>query len=146
VTISLALLAGLIPVFVYGERAVADGTLPDGFTQTRFIGGLASPTAMEFAPEGRLFVAEQGGTLRIVKDGQLMTFLDISKKVDASGECGLLGVAFDPDSLTTARTSTSTTPRKRHAGPRLTTASSASRSTETKLTQRARCYFSASTS
>lgn len=97
VTISLSLLAGLIPVFVYGEPAVADGTLPNGFTQTRFIGGLASPTAMEFAPDGRLFVAEQGGTLRIVKDGQLMTFLDISKKVDARGERGLLGVAFDPD-------------------------------------------------
>lgn len=54
---------------------------------------------MEFAPDGRLFVAEKGGTLRVVKDGELLaeTFLDISSKVDAEGERGLLGIAFDPD-------------------------------------------------
>jgi len=52
---------------------------------------------MEFAPDGRLFVAEQRGTLRVVKaGGKLATFLDISGKVDPTGERGLLGVAFDP--------------------------------------------------
>ena len=34
--------------------------------------GLASPTAMEFAPDGRLFVCEQGGTLRVIKNGALL--------------------------------------------------------------------------
>jgi glucose/arabinose dehydrogenase len=52
---------------------------------------------MEFAPEGRLFVAEQRGTLRVVKaGGSLATFLDISGRVNSAGERGLLGVAFDP--------------------------------------------------
>jgi len=52
---------------------------------------------MEFAPGGRLFVAEQRGTLRAVKaGGKLATFLDISGRVDSAGERGLLGVAFDP--------------------------------------------------
>jgi len=53
---------------------------------------------MQFAPDGRLFVAEQRGTLRVVKAGvTLATFLDISGRVDSAGERGLLGVAFDPD-------------------------------------------------
>jgi glucose/arabinose dehydrogenase len=52
---------------------------------------------MEFAPDGRLFVAEQRGTLRVVKaGGTLATFLNISGRVDSRGERGLLGVAFDP--------------------------------------------------
>jgi glucose/arabinose dehydrogenase len=52
---------------------------------------------MEFAPEGRLFVAEQRGTLRVVKvGGSLATFLDISGRVNSAGERGLLWVAFDP--------------------------------------------------
>jgi glucose/arabinose dehydrogenase len=52
---------------------------------------------MEFAPDGRLFVAEQRGTLRVVKaGGTLATFLDISGRVDSAGERGLLVVAFDP--------------------------------------------------
>lgn len=52
---------------------------------------------MEFAPDGRLFVAEQRGTLRAVTaGGSLTTALDISGRVDSAGERGLLGVAFDP--------------------------------------------------
>jgi len=52
---------------------------------------------MEFAPDGRLFVAEQRGTLRVVKaSGRLAMFLDISGSVNSEGERGLLGVAFDP--------------------------------------------------
>ena len=52
---------------------------------------------MEFAPNSRLFVAEQRGTLRVVKaGGTLATFLDISGRVDSAGERGLLGLAFDP--------------------------------------------------
>lgn len=93
----LALLAGLVLVSV--KPASGDGKLPEGFDQTRFAGGLSSPTAMEFAPDGRLFVAEKEGTLRVIEDGNLLEepFFDITDKVDAQGERGLLGVAFDPD-------------------------------------------------
>ena len=34
--------------------------LPQGFTESRVVSGLTDPTDMEFAPDGRLFVAEQG--------------------------------------------------------------------------------------
>ena len=47
-------------------------TLPTGFTETQVTGALSSPTAMQFAPDGRLFICEQGGRLRVVKDGALL--------------------------------------------------------------------------
>jgi glucose/arabinose dehydrogenase len=71
-------------------------TLPAGFTETRVAAGLASPTAMAFAPDGRLFVAEQSGRLRVIKNGTLLATPFITLSVNASGERGLLGVAFDP--------------------------------------------------
>ena len=46
-------------------------TLPTGFSETRVATGLASPTAMAIAPDGRIFVAEKGGTLRLSIDGKL---------------------------------------------------------------------------
>jgi glucose/arabinose dehydrogenase len=56
---------------------------------------------MAFAPDGRLFVAEQADVMQVVNtDGTLQStpFLDISdNKVNAAGERGLLGVAFDTD-------------------------------------------------
>ncbi|MGZ8843588.1 MAG: hypothetical protein ACXW18_07990, partial [Pyrinomonadaceae bacterium] len=36
-------------------------TLPAGFSETMIANGLSSPTAMDFAPDGRLFVCLQGG-------------------------------------------------------------------------------------
>jgi glucose/arabinose dehydrogenase len=48
---------------------------------------------------GRLFVVEQTGRIRVVRDGQVLPepFLDISELVGCCGERGLLGVAFHPD-------------------------------------------------
>jgi glucose/arabinose dehydrogenase len=61
--------------------------------------GLASPVYLTApAADGRLFIVEQPGRIRIVKAGQLLgtPFLDISAKVLSGGERGLLSVAFDP--------------------------------------------------
>jgi glucose/arabinose dehydrogenase len=71
-------------------------TLPTGFTEAQIASGLASPTAMQFAPDGRLFVCEQGGRLRVIKNGALLSTPFVTLTVNASGERGLLGVAFDP--------------------------------------------------
>jgi glucose/arabinose dehydrogenase len=71
--------------------------LPQGFTDSQVVSGLSNPTDMEFAPDGRLFVTEDAGKVRIAKpDGTLSTFLDISSKVDSLGERGLLALTFDP--------------------------------------------------
>jgi glucose/arabinose dehydrogenase len=72
-------------------------TLPAGFSETRIATGLASPTAMAVAPDGRVFVAEKGGTLRVVKNDTLLSQPFLTVSVDTAGERGLLGVAFDPD-------------------------------------------------
>lgn len=98
-TILLALLVGLPFVFVLEEPAAGAGELPEGFTQSRFVSGLEDPTMMSFAPDGRLFVSEQAGALRVVKNGRLLPkpFVDLSDKIEVSGARGLLGIAFDPD-------------------------------------------------
>jgi glucose/arabinose dehydrogenase len=67
------------------------------------VSGLTSPVYLT-APVGdaRLFVVEQPGRIRIVKDGQLLTtpFLDISSRVLSGGERGLLSMAFSPQYAT----------------------------------------------
>src|SRR6185436_1117956 len=75
---------------------VAAATLPSGFTETQ-IGGLSSPTAMEFAPDGRLFVCLQGGQLRVIKNNTLLPTPFLTVTTNSSGERGLLGIAFDPN-------------------------------------------------
>jgi glucose/arabinose dehydrogenase len=72
-------------------------SLPTGFSESLVAGGLASPTAMEFAPDGRLFVAEKGGDLRVIQNGTLLSTPFVSLSVDSAGERGLLGIAFDPN-------------------------------------------------
>ena len=47
-------------------------TLPTLFSESLVASGLARPTAMQFAPDGRLFVCQQGGALRVIKDGALL--------------------------------------------------------------------------
>lgn len=84
--------------FSYGLMGSAAGaTLLTGFSETTVSGGLTSPTAMDFAPDGRLFVCLQGGQLRVIKNGTLLATPFLTLTVDSSGERGLLGVAFDPD-------------------------------------------------
>jgi glucose/arabinose dehydrogenase len=66
-----------------------------------FVGGLDKPLAIVNAGDGsgRLFVAEQGGTVRIIRDGGLVPrpFVDPTAKISWGGERGLLGLAFAPD-------------------------------------------------
>jgi glucose/arabinose dehydrogenase len=65
--------------------------------------GLTSPVHLSAPPgDARLFVVEQPGRIRIVKNGQLLAtpFLDITAKVRSAGEQGLLSVAFDPQYAT----------------------------------------------
>ena len=74
----------------------ATPAVPTGFSETQFLTGLRDPTAMAFAPDGRLFVAEQDGKLRVVKNGSMLLTPFLTVPVDKNGERGLLGVAFDP--------------------------------------------------
>ncbi len=76
-------------------------TLPSGFTETSFSGnGLSNPTAMALHPDGRIFVCQQTGELRVIKNGVVLPTPFLSLTVDPTGERGLLGVAFDPNYAT----------------------------------------------
>ena len=72
-------------------------TVPTGFTDSLVVSGLDTPTAMALAPDGRIFVCQQGGALRVIKNGVLLATPFLTVTVDSSGERGLLGVAFDPN-------------------------------------------------
>lgn len=78
-------------------------TQPAGFTRNdAWSSGLSSATAFAQAPDGRWFVAEQGGTLRIVNSGggaPLATAF-ITLTVDSTQERGLIGVTLHPDFAT----------------------------------------------
>ncbi len=65
------------------------------------VSGLSAPVHLTHARDrsGRLFVVEQGGTIRIIHNNQLLPlpFLDIRSRVLFWGEMGLLSVAFHPN-------------------------------------------------
>ena len=84
-------------ILMFGFPLPSAATIPQGFADSQIATGLQRPTAMAFAPDGRLFVAEQGGTLRIIKNGSLLARPFVKLDVDGQGERGLLGVALDPN-------------------------------------------------
>src|SRR5215470_18085079 len=66
------------------------------------IGDFSSPVYVT-APPGdlsRVFVVEQGGTIKVVDNGTISTFADLTDRVLAGGERGLLSMAFAPDYAT----------------------------------------------
>src|SRR5262245_11107873 len=80
------------------EDRTLPSTLPPGFVEVPFASGLNQPTAMEFAPDGRLFVAEKGGSLRVITpNGTLLTTPFLTVAVDTFSERGLNGITFDPN-------------------------------------------------
>jgi glucose/arabinose dehydrogenase len=71
------------------------------------VGTFSSPVYVTAPPadKHRLFVVEQGGRIRVLKDGHELStpFLDISSKVLSGGERGLLSMAFAPDYKSSGR-------------------------------------------
>lgn len=79
------------------QRTMLAATLPAGFSESTYVQGFDTPTTMEFAPDGRLFVGEKAGKIRVVKDGRLLTTPFLSLRVDTFSERGLEGIVFDPN-------------------------------------------------
>ena len=71
---------------------------PQGFQKSLIVGdGLNGPSGFEIAPDGRIFILERGGLIKIVRNGQLLAQPFASLPAEATGDRGLLGIAFDPD-------------------------------------------------
>jgi putative heme-binding domain-containing protein len=79
-----------------GSGVIGAVALPSDFARAQVAAGITGATAMEIAPDGRVFVCEQTGTVRIVKNGALLSEPFLRVAVDSYWERGLLGIAFDP--------------------------------------------------
>jgi glucose/arabinose dehydrogenase len=86
--------------------AASSSIVPADVRLEPLISGLSSPVAVRHAGDTRLFVVEQGGRIRVFKDGVLLPtpFLHIGSGgvapphgFSSAGERGLLGLAFAPD-------------------------------------------------
>ena len=94
IPLSLASIANLSNIPAYSQL---QEEWQGDFVNSTVTGGLDMPTAMVFAPDGRLFISEKDGTIRVVKDSTLISVPFASLPVNSKGERGLLGIAFDPD-------------------------------------------------
>jgi len=101
-----AALAAVVAVAVLAGLAWARTAAP-GDPKLVPVGSFISPVYVASPPgdRRRLFVVEQPGRIRIVKDGVALAapFLDIRSLVSFGGERGLLGIAFPPDYGTSGR-------------------------------------------
>jgi glucose/arabinose dehydrogenase/ribosomal protein L35AE/L33A len=90
--------------FTITDNDTAPGiVLPAGFTQTAVATGIASGTALAVAPDGRIFVLEQTGAVRVIKNGVLLPTPAFTVPTVSESERGLLGITFDPAFATNNR-------------------------------------------
>lgn len=91
-------LAAVLAAWYLAGPDAARADLPPGFEEVVVVRGLNQPTTFDFAPDGRIFLAEKDGTVRIAKDGILLAqpFLKLPR-VNTHQDRGLLGLALDPD-------------------------------------------------
>ncbi|MBK8046737.1 MAG: PQQ-dependent sugar dehydrogenase [Anaerolineales bacterium] len=94
------LLAMLLP-FLPAQPAAAQGgfAMPYGFIQDQVVVGLDRPTSFALAPDGRIYIAEKSGKMRVAVNGELLPepFIDLSYEVNDSADRGLLGIALHPN-------------------------------------------------
>jgi len=91
-------LASIIALLFCASAAFA-AELPAGFLEEKICDGLNAVTAMVIAPDGRVFICEQTGKIKIVKDARLLPdpAVDLSERLDSYWERGLIGIALDPE-------------------------------------------------
>ncbi|HYO55548.1 PQQ-dependent sugar dehydrogenase [Archangium sp.] len=81
------------------RRTVQNSALPSGFSDEVFISGLEVPTNFVSLPDGRFFIAEKSGVVRVYEQGALLPtpLLDIRDQVNDYQDRGLMGLAVDPE-------------------------------------------------
>lgn len=99
-------LVALVGVFTLGSLvlhgtapAVRAGVLPAGFQETTVWSGLSNPTAIRFASDGRVVLAEKSGRIKIydsLSDPSPTTYTGLLPNVNNYWDRGLLGLALDP--------------------------------------------------
>jgi glucose/arabinose dehydrogenase len=89
----------LAVVLLVGPGLARAATLPPGFQESVVFSGLDHPSALRFSPDGRIFVAEKSGRIKVfdsLADTTPTLFADLSTNVYNFWDRGLLGLALDP--------------------------------------------------
>jgi glucose/arabinose dehydrogenase len=71
-----------------------------GFRDTVVLRGLDEPLALAFAPDGRVFIGEKGGTVKVAeleRSGSVRVVAELGSRVFTAGDRGLFGLALDPE-------------------------------------------------
>jgi glucose/arabinose dehydrogenase len=95
---AVAAFAACLVALLWGQAEAAHSTttVPTGFTD-KLVAQINNPTSMAIAPDGRVFVAQKGGKIRVIKNGQLLSKPFLTLTTDTSFFRGLLGITFDPN-------------------------------------------------
>jgi glucose/arabinose dehydrogenase len=96
----LGLLAAVLGLLALPSVASADPALPPGFQDEVVFPGLTKPTAVRFAPNGMVFVAEKNGKIEVYEnldDETPELFKNLTVETYDHGDRGLLGLAIDPE-------------------------------------------------
>jgi glucose/arabinose dehydrogenase/PKD repeat protein len=99
-----SLLGGLFLAGLVVSPAPAATTLPSGFQESVVLSGLDLPTEVAFASDGRVFVAEKAGIVKVfdgLGDTSATVLADLRTQVYAWGDHGLTGLALHPNFPTT---------------------------------------------
>ena len=99
VLLAVAMLASCLAVATPTQPAAA-ASLPPGFQEEIVFSGLTQPTAVRFSPDGRVFVAEKSGVIKVfdnLTDTTPTVFADLRTQVHNFWDRGLLGLALPPN-------------------------------------------------
>ena len=95
------MLCAVLMLLALRAPCTAATTLPTGFSETVYFGGLLlEPTAVQFASDGRIFIAEKSGLIKefdSLTDPTPTIFADLRTNVFNYWDRGLLGLALDPN-------------------------------------------------
>jgi glucose/arabinose dehydrogenase len=96
--LAITLSAGLLMPAATPAAAQGGFNLPYGFIQEGVVMGLDLPTSFALAPDGRIFITEKAGRVRVYQNGELLgePFIDLTTEVNDAADRGLMGIAVDP--------------------------------------------------
>jgi glucose/arabinose dehydrogenase len=94
---AIAVLVTVVAVVAAAGAPPAGAVAPSsGIRADTVASGLVDPTALVIAPDGAVYVAQQGGAVRVVRNGVLSPTPVLTVPVDATGERGLIGITLHP--------------------------------------------------
>ncbi|WP_157756900.1 PQQ-dependent sugar dehydrogenase [Plantactinospora sp. KBS50] len=97
--LAATLLAAMLLAVVPEHPAPATAAAPPGFTEQVVFSGLTLPTKLVFAPDGRVFVAQKDGVIKVfdsLTDTTPTVFADLRDEVYNYEDMGLMGLALPP--------------------------------------------------